>query len=100
MGALSLRNVRQSVSRFLAPRKTTPTVPYTVACQKALDALASCPPPERFPSYPLSFVYRYRTGRWVAFSTRDQIEMDWGATLFFVSLVILFWIGVWLVHAF
>ena len=98
MGALSLRNVRQSISRFLAPK--TPTVPYTVACQKALDALASCPPPERFPSYPSSFVYRYRAGRWVAQSTRDQIEMYWGPTLFLVSLVILFWIGVWLVHAF
>ncbi len=94
----SLHNVRRSVSRFLAPQ--TPTVPYAVARQKALDALASCPPPERLPHDPLVFIYDRRRGQWVALSTREHLIRDWGITLFFVSLTILLWIGVWLAHVF
>lgn len=96
----SLRDVRRSVIRwFLAPRNA-PTVPYTVACQKALDALASCPPPERLPPDRLAFIYDRRRGQWAALSTREQIVRDWGLTLFLVSLAILFRIGLWLVHVF
>ena len=101
----SLRDFGRSVIRwYLAPRNA-PTVPHTVACQKALDALVSCPPPEKFPSYPLVFMYNRRRGQWVAISTRDHASMTWGPTLFLVSLAILLWAGfpassIWLVHAF
>lgn len=96
----SLRNVRRSVIRWwLAPRNRV-TVPHTVACQKALDALVSCPPPERLPPGPLAFRYDHRRGQWVALSTREQIVWSWGIPLFLVSLTILLRMGVWLAHAF